>query len=96
MQSTAHEAMEAQGGIGRPRSVFEISWACRPIFHFILKSILCAEYGTRHICFNTFVVDVLSAQHKNENANGWSGHGGGEAEGQWINRKTSTFDEFID
>ena len=25
-----------------------------------------------------------SAQHKNENADGWSGHSGGEAEGQWI------------
>ena len=28
--------MEAQGGIGRPRRVFEIWWVCRPIFHFIL------------------------------------------------------------
>ena len=36
VQSTAHEGMEAQGGIGRPRSVFEIWWVCRPIFHFIL------------------------------------------------------------
>ena len=36
VQSTAHEGMEAQGVIGRPRSVFEIWWACRPIFHFIL------------------------------------------------------------
>ena len=27
-----------------------------------------------------------SVQHKNENADGWSGHGGEEAEGQWIMR----------
>ena len=30
------------------------------------------------------VMLYTSVQHKNENADGWSRHGGGEAEGQWI------------
>ena len=37
--------MEAQGGIGRPRSVFENWRAFRLVFHYILWLILCAEYG---------------------------------------------------
>ena len=65
MQSTAHEGMEAQGGIGRPKSVFENWRAFCPVLHLIYR--FCLQI--RHF------------------ADGWSGHGGGDAEGQWINSK---------
>ena len=45
VQSTAHEGMEAQGGIGRPRSVFENWRAFRLVFHYILWLILWLSWA---------------------------------------------------
>ena len=48
MQSTAYEGMEVQGGIERPKSVFENWRAFCPVVHFIIDSV-CRVRHTAHL-----------------------------------------------